>query len=817
VLKNPVRVTLGGLLLFVLPATGSPLAQPPSGRVTGTVSGPGGNPLQGVLLTMTTESGALFVEVTGFMGEFTFRDIPAGLCQFVAVLPGYEDHSIEKIRVMAGEEARFEVSLQIARISESVVIEGVGRDSVANEPEDIFTLTPEQLDALPLPSDRFQESFPLVPGVVRDPEGRLSFNGARPSQSTLLVNGANVTDPVTGEFAVELPLKAIKTVEVNNLPYSAEYGRVTGAVAKIETRGGTDEWEWDYGNLWPSFNFRGGTIQGIRSFVPQIQISGPIKKGKAWFSQGLAYRFVRSRVYDVAAGEDERILESYDSFTQLDFRFAEKHHLTTTFSYFPLQIDNLGLNALTAANASPDFNSKGWNLAVSQRSFFSRTFVETIVAVKTFDVAVGPKGDAPSRLTPEGLRGNYFNELDRDSLRFEVASSCTHAPPDLFGGHIVKIGGNVSYTSFTGTDMGRPVEILGSGGGVIQRVEYLGDPTVFGKDVQVSAYVQDRWRLTDRVGFDIGLRYDYDRLVSEHQLAPRLSTAFAVDRKGRTVIKAGWGIFYDRVLLYADRFDRFQRRVERNYGADGLPEGSPLVFAPRVADEGLELPRSTTWNIELSQVLAKDFQLRVNYRERRGSKEMIVDRVENGASGAMLLSSRGKSLSRELDITLRVKREKNELFLSYARARTTGDLNDFAALYQDLRTPLFLANESSLFRHDVPHRALFWGIWHVKGDITVSPGVEWRSGFPYSVLSEGYLPLGERNRGGRFPNFLSVDLRVMKGLTVKGRKIRVGFQIFNLASHYNPRDVVSNLASPRFGEFLNSVDMGFSFRFSLGS
>ncbi len=788
-----------------------------AGRVVGTVSGPGGNPLPGVLVTMTTESGASFVEVTGFMGEFAFRDIPAGLCQFVAVLPGYEDRTIENVRVVAGEETRFEMSLQIARISESVVIEGVAPDTVANEPQEVTTLSPEQLDALPLPSDRFQESFPLVPGVVRDPEGRLSFNGARPSQSTLLVNGANVTDPVTGAFAVELPLKAIKAVEVHNLPYSAEYGRVTGAVAKIETRGGTDEWDIDYGNVWPSFNFRDGTIKGIRSFVPQVQISGPIKKGKAWFSQGLAYRFVRSRAYDVATGEDERVLESYDSFTQLDFRFAEKHHLTTTFSYFPLEVDNLGLNALVTANATPDFNSKGWNLAVSQRSFFSRTFIETIVAVKTFDVAVGPKDDALSRLTPEGLRGNYFNELDRDSLRFEVASSCTHAPSDFFGEHIMKIGGNVSYTSFTGTDMGRPVEFLGNGGTVIQRVEYLGDPTVSGEDVQVSAYVQDRWRLTDRLGFDIGLRYDYDRLVSEHQLAPRVSGAFALDQKGRTVIKAGWGIFYDRVLLYADRFDRFQRRVERNFGADGSPEGPLLVFAPRVADEGLDMPRSTTWNVELSQVLAKDLQLRVNYRERRGSKELIVDRVENGASGAMLLSSRGKSLSRELDVTLRVKREKNELFLSYARARTTGDLNDFAALYQDLRTPLFLANERSLFRHDVPHRALFWGIWHIKGDITVSPGVEWRSGFPYSVFSEAYLPLGERNRGGRFPNFLSVDVRVMKGLTVKGRKIRIGFQIFNLASHYNPRDVVSNLASPRFGEFLNSVDMGFSFRFSFGS
>ena len=282
--------------------------------------------------------------------------------------------------------------------------------------------------------------------------------------------------------------------------------------------------------------------------------------------------FVRSRVYDVAAGEDERVLESYDSFTQRDFRFAEKHHLTTTFSYFPLEVDNLGLNALVTANATPDFNSKGWNFAVSERSFFSRTFVETIIAVKTFDVAVGPKGDAPSRLTPEGLRGNYFNELDRDSLRFEVASSCTHAAPDLFGEHIMKIGGNVSYTSFTGTDMGRRVEILSNEGGVIQRVEYVGDPAVGGEDVQFRLTCRDRWRLTDCLGFNIGLRYDYDRLVSEHQLAPRVSTAFALDRKGRTVIKAGWGIFYDRVLLYATASIVSKDAFERNFGADGLPK-----------------------------------------------------------------------------------------------------------------------------------------------------------------------------------------------------------------------------------------------------
>jgi hypothetical protein len=75
--------------------------------------------------------------------------------------------------------------------------------------------------------------------------------------------------------------------------------------------------------------------------------------------------------------------------------------------------------------------------------------------------------------------------------------------------------------------------------------------------------------------------------------------------------------------------------------------------------------------------------------------------------------------------------------------------------------------------------------------------------------------VGERNRGGRFPSFFSLDLRVTRGLTVKGRRVRVGVQVFNLGSHFNPRDVVSNLGSQTFGSFLNSVDMGIALRLTL--
>jgi hypothetical protein len=786
-----------------------------TGKLSGTIRNPAGAPLSGVELVLTLAGASESrTSTTGAGGEFVFEGLAPGVYELLAIHPGYEDHREENVAVGNGA-TRLDLLMSLPRYSETVEIRG---ESPILEPIDPpappETLEVEKLDLLPLAADRFQDAFPLLPGVVRDPEGRLSFNGSRPSQSILLVNGANVTDPVTGDFAVELPLRAIEEVEVNEIPYSAEYGRVTAAVAEIKTRGGTDEWDVDTGDLLPKLNFRDGKIRGIRAFVPQVAVSGPLKKGRAWFSQGLAYRYVRSRVYDVTSGEDEQVLESYDSFTQVDWRIADNHHLTTTFSYFPGETDNLGLNASNTSEATPEFHSWGWNAAISGRSMFSRTLLETTVAVKSYDLSLRPKSESTSQLTPDGLRGNYFHNLERNTSRLDLLGSITRSVATPLGEHVVKAGGSIGRSRFEGIDRGLPLDILDASGRLVRRVEYLGDPALTGTDLQFSLYAQDRFRLGSRLGIEAGLRYDFDELVSAHQLAPRIALAYSLDEAGRTVVRGGFGVFHDHVYLHAGSFDSFQRRVETSFGPDGEPAGAPIVFQNLTADE-LESQRSTTWNVELDRELAEGFAVRVGYRERYGSDEMIVDRIVEGRQGTLRLSSEGESTNRELGVTFRVSRESNELFFSYSKSRSTGDLNNFGTLYQNQRSPLVFENESSLFELDVPHRLLAWGVWTLPHDIEIGPGLEWRSGFPYTVLDERYLPVGERNRSGRFPNFFSFDVRVTKGVTIKGRKIRVGVQAFNLGSHFNPRDVIASQGSARFGSFLNSVDMGISLRVTL--
>jgi hypothetical protein len=56
----------------------------------------------------------------------------------------------------------------------------------------------------------------------------------------MIVNSASVTDPVTGESAINLPIEAVQSVEVLTNPYAPEYGQFTGAVTSVQTRSGSE-------------------------------------------------------------------------------------------------------------------------------------------------------------------------------------------------------------------------------------------------------------------------------------------------------------------------------------------------------------------------------------------------------------------------------------------------------------------------------------------------------------------------------------------------------------------------------------------------
>jgi hypothetical protein len=154
-----------------------------TGKLSGKITNPAGEVLADVVVILSPSGGEDEAgrRMTGPEGEFVFSDLPPGVYRLVAILPGYEDQTVEKVEVADDRETRLDFSLSLPRYSETVSIRGESPVVELAEPTPPETLEVEKLDLLPLATDRFQDAFPLLPGVVRDPEGRLSFTARAPA------------------------------------------------------------------------------------------------------------------------------------------------------------------------------------------------------------------------------------------------------------------------------------------------------------------------------------------------------------------------------------------------------------------------------------------------------------------------------------------------------------------------------------------------------------------------------------------------------------------------------------------------------------
>jgi hypothetical protein len=797
-----------------------------TGRISGTVVDSTGSVLAGVAVALgvvdetpaalhSQSTKVVASTVTDQVGRFEFDRLAAGTYTISAERSGYAPGVRTPILVSGAQAVDVQLRLTLARVSEVVTVVG---STGAGEPLEADEVQAELLRVFRLPTDRFLEALPLLPGVVRDRRGRLSFNGTRPSQSTLLVNGTNATDPVTGQFAFDLPLSVVETVEVHAIPYSAEFGQVSGAVASVRTAAGGDRWSMDVGSLFPDPRFRDGKLSGINTATPRVKVSGPLRPGSIWLSQAVSYRFGRSQVKEDIPGPDEEIVEGFDTFTQIDLKLGDRHAVTGTVSVFPTDVENGGIDSLHPALATPNTESRGWNVAlVDELTSGSTTIWQTKFALRGYDVAVRPKGTGPSQLTPDGLYGNYFNEIDRRSRQLELGIARLQGRRSGAQEHLVKIGGQLMATSFDGTDRNGPIEIRGADGRLLQRITFQGTGELESSDVITSWYVQDYWQVSPRLALDVGARYDYDAMLGESHLSPRTAFSLTLDADGQTFVKGGWGVFFDQVFLQADAFDHFQQRVEQSFhGAEDAPAGPPVVFENRRGSGELEQPTSHVWNVELDHELGESLTLRVNYRQNRARDRLVINRVTDDAGSALVLSATGTLIGREFDATVRwTPATHSYVFVSFSKIRTAGDLNDFGLVYDNLREPLIFENAEAPQAFEVPNRVLMWGVITLPQGFTVTPGIEWRDGFPYTIFAEDYTVIGEQNRA-QFPRFFSADVAVTKHVTLFGRQIDVGVQAYNLTSHHNPRDVVSNVASQRFGEFRNSVGSTFSLKLGLG-
>ncbi len=745
---------------------------------------------------------AAFETETDENGNYVVAAVPPGTYTVEALSPGLE---VRRTLRVEGGEVRVPLELKPLEVTSSVVVKADPADSRNSAPSE--TISEKTLREAPNVNERFESSLPLIPGVVRGPDGHINLKGTRSTQSGALVNSANVTDPVTGGPAINLPIDVVSSVQVISNPYDPQYGKFTGAVSTVATK--TSDYEkfhFSFQNLIPRLRDRDGTIAGIGAATPRMTFTSPIVKGRVAVTQSFEYRFVRTPVNSLPALQRDTKLESFDSYTQFDFIITPKQTATASFALYPQKLDFLGLSTFMPQPSTPDFHQRGYQIYVQHRYVVGAAGLLTSqFSYKRFDADITAQSDDPYRLLLETTEGGFFNRQARRTSRTSLQENYQLAPRRFAGSHRFTVGLSYEHSSYDGRQSFLPVEIDGVSNVAVERISFT-SPSSFQIDQNETAWFAGaQWDIHPRFSVTYGIRFDNDTVTSSTHAAPRAGFLLALTRDGKTLLKGGVGQFYDRIPLMVPVFPDLPNRTVTVLGHDGQVVRS--VFYQNKIKGQLENPRSTSWNLELDRQILAGLLLRVAYEQRNTTRDFVVSPVSSGTTGILDLSNRGSDSYREFQVAARYQIARHVLNASYVRSRAFGDLNDFNQFFGNLALPVIQPDARGRLPFDAPNRFLFWGTLAGPWNLTLVPVYDLHTGFPYSAENEFREYVGPRNVR-RFPRSSSFDLQITRPVTLhfgeKRLHARVGGGVFNLFNHFDPRDVQNNLGSARFGEFFNT-------------
>lgn len=761
------------------------------------------------------EGSSLLVEtVTDQQGGFGFDSVAPAAYRIEVKAPGLTGSA--EVSVTAGTDYDIPIQLTTEVVKESVTVQATEPAAIAADSPGETVLTRATVINAPNKYDRVDSLLPLVPGVVRGPDGLINMKGARSSQGGALLNSANVTDPATGAPAMTLPIDVVESVKVIPNPYDPELGRLSGAVSSIETTTSNfGDFHFTIQNLFVRPRKRDGDFVGIESATPRMTLTGPIVKRKIAFTQSLEYRFIRIPVSSLPQLKQDMKLEGFNSFTQIDANLAERQSLTATFALYPQRYNYLGLNTFTPQPSTPDLHQRGCRVSVQHRYVTgSESMLVSQFSYKTFDADITANSSDPYQLFIETTSGGTFNRQSRDTYRTEWQETYQFGTRNLLGPHQIRAGIDYAYSDFNGRVDLLPVTIFGVSNLPIEETTFGPASRFQINQNEIAWWVADKWTPFRRLTLDLGVRADRDSITNTTTAAPRAGFTLPLTRDAKTLLKGGAGVFYDKVPLNIASFPFLpDRTVETFFSPPPLPTS---IAYQNTITRPLENPRSIGWNLELDREVTSALFLRTGFQERNTSRDFEL--TPQADQGILALSNSGRSFYREVQFAGTYKIYGETLNASYVRSRAFGSLNDFNQFFGNNAAPVIQSDQLGLLPFDAPNRFLFSGNFNAPFKLLLSPTLDLHTGFPYSMVDQYRDFIGARD-SQRFPRFNSFDLQVTRPVKLpfphKDIRARAGFSVFNLFNHFNPRDIQSDVDSDRYGALFNGVGRTFRGKFIL--
>jgi len=601
-------VVLAGLLsLTSIPAA----AQGQASAVQGRVVDESGAAMPGVVVLVTHQGSGTFRQVVSNPdGSYFVTGILPGPYRITAELTGFKKYERPDVLLTVGNTATLDITLALGGVEESVTVTGASPLIDSTSKQIGANIGQAELAALPIMNKDWMYAVGLTPGI-QVASSTASFSceslivgGGSNRSGNFSIDGGGNNDDYLGSSCGSQVRPAIETVQefqVLTNQYDAEFGRTAGAVVNVITKQGTNVF---HGALFDSYTDQRFTapdffVTQSNLVKPQTEqkdwggtLGGPIKKDKAHFFYGLdriVYAEGRSNTFPARPElnyANTQTMYLWNHTVRFDQQINPNN--TWTARYLVEYSPTFGRVARkeTLAGRDQEFDidrttGAKWNVVLGNNRVnevrVGYTHEKNGFTVPEVQTGVPMTDLAPTLSMLTFFDGPNNGALFRIDNAYEVTEAYSHFLPQKMGGdHDLKVGAQFIYSTIELPDQ---TDMNGRFTFSTDKTFNRNDPSTYPERLFIRVpsasdilmptrvgvlFAQDKWH-RGNLTMNLGVRYDIEstpisnnynpffsagaHAVDRKDIAPRLGFAWNPGGGGKSLVRGGYGIFYDKITL----------------------------------------------------------------------------------------------------------------------------------------------------------------------------------------------------------------------------------------------------------------------------
>lgn len=771
-----------------------------------------GEPLPGVNIVF---KGTTMGAASDFDGQYFIINIPAGNYTVEVSMIGYQTQTVRNISISADittkiDFALAEASFELDNIEITAEAPPVQKDLTATT----NIITSQQVQTLPVTNLRqvvgLQTGIVIVPirldqagqfgNYNTTPDDGLHFRGGRSNETSYLLNGISLKDPIWGGFNIEdLPMSGLNQLVTYTGTYLAEFGEGMSAVMNMISEPVHQKMKFAYTTY--TDNLGSLNIESLNTYNHELAIKGGLPgledkvrinlSGRYLTTDGRFNGYIYPNYRDTEghdkSGDPKVVPMNYnDLFSvmgSLDYSLSDNIRLmiggllvdqkTSIYNHFfkynPYSQPRIKKNySLGYAQLKHILSSNYfYDISVSR---YSKNFKSSI-----FDEL------APGMIEEHLLSPDLFSVSGIDYVWFNSGSTSDQISFNFLG-QVTPIHQLKTGVSFTQHDLSYEFRNPTAPDADTTQVRMKAWESYNRKPYNINAYIQDKMEF-HKIGMilNIGLRYDLvspETFMMEDQLRPTTSKMVETDVKqylsprlgvsfpiaDKMAIRFAYGVYY--------QFPHFFLTYQGANEEDPIYPNYGLSEVTTIGDGGIEPERTTSYEVGLQVGINSKTSINITtfYRD---ISDLVGLQTIRGPRTYQLFTNDAYAISKGVEIAFQSKISKNlSMFVNYTFSEVS------ASKQSTWYVPLFPQNRTFVADWDIPHKLSFNIEYLHESQFGVSLIGNLNSGFPYSPNSLN--PNSERG-----PAQNNIDINLYKKFDLFGFNQTVFVHVANIFNTQN--------------------------------